>query len=33
MNYIDLEDVRLIHQEIIQKQSSLKGELNIELLE
>lgn len=33
MNYINLEDVRLIHQKIILKQKSLKGELNIGLLE
>lgn len=32
MNYINLEDVRLIHQKIILKQKSLKGELNIGLL-
>lgn len=33
MNYINLEDVRLIHQKIILKQKSLEGELNIGLLE
>lgn len=32
MNYINLEDVRLIHQKIILKQKSLEGELNIGLL-
>lgn len=33
MKYPDLTDVRRLHQEIIQKQGSLQGELNISLLE